>query len=303
MNPSVLEPEKMTKEEIIAAILQCTEELRHAPTVGELLTRTKVSLYAIRRTFGNYQRALKACGLERDGSGYTLSMDALFPDWAGVVRKLGRVPTITEYRLHGRHSYRPLVRHFGSWLAVPAGMLDYGREQKLEESWKDVMELTAKHLLDAQRPGGRQGRWPGRVRGAPVWSSMTIPQIQDDEPFYGELMNDGPMIYAPTNEAGVAVLFGAVARDLGFRIARVQNGFPDCEAMRVIAPGRLQRVLIEFEYESRNFLLHQHLATKCNMIVCWRHNWPECPLEVLELKKAIALSSQLNAENGGNGGK
>jgi hypothetical protein len=83
----------------------------------------------------------------------------------------------------------------------------------------------------------------------------------------------------------------------------VQNGFPDCEAMRVIAPGRLQRVLIEFEYESRNFLLHQHLATKCNMIVCWRHNWPECPLEVLELKKAIALSSQLNAENGGNGGK
>src|ERR1041385_7242476 len=68
MNPSVLEPEKMTKEEIIAAILQCTEELRHAPTVGELLTRTKVSLYAIRRTFGNYQRALKACGLERDGS-------------------------------------------------------------------------------------------------------------------------------------------------------------------------------------------------------------------------------------------
>ena len=85
----------------------------------------------------------------------------------------------------------------------------------------------------------------------------------------------------------MAVLFGAVARDLGFRIARVQNGYPDCEAMRVVAPGRLQRLFIEFEYESRNFLLHQHAPGRCNMIVCWRHNWPECPLEVLELSKAV----------------
>ena len=281
----------MTKEEIVAAILQCTEELRHAPSAGELTTRTKVSLYAIRRTFGNYQRALKACGLERDGSGYKLAMEDLFPDWAGVVRQLGRVPTITEYRLHGRHSYRPLVRHFGSWPAVPAGMLDYGREQKLEDAWKDVLELAAQHLLES--PGGRQGGWRRMLRRAPTSPLMEAPLIDNDEPFYGELMNDTPMIYAPINEAGVAVLFGAVARDLRFRIARVQNGFPDCEAMRVVAPGRLQRKLIEFEYESRNFRLHQHLAARCNMIVCWRHNWPECPLEVLELNGA--LSSQHSA--------
>jgi len=23
----------------------------------------------------------------------------------------------------------------------------------------------------------------------------------------------------------------------------------------------------------------------CDMIICWKHNWPECPLEVLELRK------------------
>jgi len=23
------------------------------------------------------------------------------------------------------------------------------------------------------------------------------------------------------------------------------------------------------------------------MIVCWKHNWPECPLEVLELSKLV----------------
>jgi hypothetical protein len=46
-------------------------------------------------------------------------------------------------------------------------------------------------------------------------------------------------------------------------------------------------VKIEFEYESKNFLLHQHVISGCDVIVCWRHNWPGCPLEVLELKSAM----------------
>jgi hypothetical protein len=51
---------------------------------------------------------------------------------------------------------------------------------------------------------------------------------------------------------------------------------------------------MEFELQSRNFLEHQHDPTKCDLIICWEHNWPECPLEVLELKtvlreKGIAL--------------
>ena len=48
----------------------------------------------------------------------------------------------------------------------------------------------------------------------------------------------GPLVYAPTNEAGVMVLFGAVAREQGFAITRVQQAFPDCEAMHEIEPER-----------------------------------------------------------------
>jgi hypothetical protein len=54
----------------------------------------------------------------------------------------------------------------------------------------------------------------------------------------------------------------------------------------------LQLVRIEFEQESRNFLKHMHLASECDLIVCWKHNWPECPLEVVELK--TVLSNQLS---------
>jgi hypothetical protein len=93
------------------------------------------------------------------------------------------------------------------------------------------------------------------------------------------------MLHVPTNEAGVLFLFAAMALELGYVATVVRTGFPDCEALREISPGRLQRVQIEFEYLSRNFLKHRHRVDKCDIIVCWINNWPECPLEVIELSK------------------
>jgi hypothetical protein len=96
-----------------------------------------------------------------------------------------------------------------------------------------------------------------------------------------------PMAYAPVNELGVIFLFGAMSWQLGFVIHKLQAEFPDCEAMRRVSEDRCQLVKIEFELESRNFLKHMHDPSKCDLIVCWRHNWPECPLEVLELRKLL----------------
>ena len=95
--------------------------------------------------------------------------------------------------------------------------------------------------------------------------------------------------HEPVNEEGVVFLFGMVAKELGYMIEAVQRGFPDCEAKRQIAAGRWQRARIEFEFESRNFRDHGHPASGCDVIVCWRHNWAECPeqLEVLELSNAV----------------
>ena len=67
----------------------------------------------------------------------------------------------------------------------------------------------------------------------------------------------------------------------------MQAGFPDCIAMRETAPGKWQRVRVEFEFESRNFRKHRHRQDRCDVIVCWVHNWKECPLEVVELSKVV----------------
>jgi hypothetical protein len=67
--------------------------------------------------------------------------------------------------------------------------------------------------------------------------------------------------------------------------------------MREIEPGRWQRVRIEFEYQSRNFLTHMHPLSGCDLIVCWENNWPECPLEVIELKKVIGNQQAAVGQN------
>ena len=101
----------------------------------------------------------------------------------------------------------------------------------------------------------------------------------------GEPFDRSPMTNAPVNELGVMVLFGMVAAGLGLQVESVQGKFPDCVAKRRVAPGKWQYLRIEFEYESKNFKLHGHDPKGCDMIVCWRHNWKECPesIEVVEL--------------------
>ncbi|MGZ4867641.1 MAG: hypothetical protein ACXV7C_10485, partial [Candidatus Angelobacter sp.] len=111
--------------------------------------------------------------------------------------------------------------------------------------------------------------------------------ILRDRPVYGRPLPWPELAHEPVNELGVVFVFGMMARRLGFVVHRLQAGFPDCIAMREVAPGMWQRVRIEFEFESRNFKRHNHRRDKCDVIVCWKHNWKDCPLDVVELGREI----------------
>ncbi len=102
----------------------------------------------------------------------------------------------------------------------------------------------------------------------------------------GDLIDFRGLVYSPINEQGVAFLFGKVAADLNMYVEEIKTGFPDCVARRFIGKG-WERIAIEFEFRSLGFKSHGHDPTQCDVIVCWQHNWPECPMEVVELRKAI----------------
>ncbi|MGD0859303.1 MAG: hypothetical protein ABR912_08280 [Terracidiphilus sp.] len=103
----------------------------------------------------------------------------------------------------------------------------------------------------------------------------------------GEFIDFRGLKHEPVNEQGVVFLFGMVARELGFVVEIVRTSFPDCEAKRRVGKDRWEKVKIEFEFRSRNFFTHGHDESSCDVIVCWENNWPDCPLEVIELSAEI----------------
>jgi len=102
----------------------------------------------------------------------------------------------------------------------------------------------------------------------------------------GDLINFRGLVYAPLNENGVVFLFGKVAEDLNMYVEEIKPGFPDCIARRFTGKG-WERLRVEFEFQSSNFKQHNHDPKDCDMIICWEHNWKDCPLEVIELKDRI----------------
>jgi hypothetical protein len=265
----------MTKQEMMTAIKECARKLGHAPSQTELAKMVNVSPRGIQKHFGKYSWALRACNLERT-SGQRLELDALFRDWGAVARKLKKVPSALEYTHLARYSETPLRKRFGSWVQVAQSFKDYAEKHGWTEEWRDVLETIAAQETkrgDAEEPDDGT-EWP---------------KILPDRPVYGAVMHECTLAHGPTNEMGVVYLFGALSARLGFVVMRIQPEFPDCEAMRQVGKNRWQWVRIEFEHESRNFLKHMHPVKGCDLIVCWKHNWPECPLEVVELSRAMRI--------------
>jgi len=272
---------KMTKEQLMAAIAEITDKLGHVPSHAELMRSGKVSGRQIVKHFGTYTRALRACNLERSTGGKKLPLEKLFLDWARVVRELKKIPSKAEYEHRGKHSDTPLKTRFGSWGQVPRYLKRYMEEQGLTEEWKDVMELIREY---------EQGQDGMEMAPTPE-CEHNKPRVMTDRPVYGPLLRPYPAIHGPINEDGVIYLFGTVSYRLGFVVTLIQGAFPDCYALRLVDVDRWQPVRIEFEYESRNFLRHLHDPKGCDIIVCWKHNWPECPLEVIELSKIVGERS------------
>lgn len=163
-----------------------------------------------------------------------------------------------------------------------AGRKDYISPLMNAES-ADLLRSVQEEMPEAFSEIGRAGK------NGPLWRKR---KVLRDRPVYGApAMHAGALGHVPTTEAGVLVAFGMIAAELGLVVLRVQTEFPDCEVLCEMEPGRWQRLRVEFEFESRNFLRHHHDANGCDMIVCWVHNWAECPenIEVVELSKLMAF--------------
>lgn len=272
----------VTAEQIVAHIRELAETLGRPPSRAEFQSRAGIREYHVLKHFDSWNDAVSAAGLSPNVQNQPVDPELLLKDWGELVRKLGKSPPRSTYRKLGRFSPGTFDKKFGQWSLVPAAFQQFasGRAE-----WSDVAKTVA--LAASSRPE----------------PSLPVPRVDSprqatslkltDRQTYGDPIDFRGLRHAPVNEQGVVFLFGIVARELGYLVEAVQQGFPDCEAKRQIRSGQWQRVRIEFEFESRNFADHGHSPDGCDVIVCWRDNWAERPdeLEVLELSKVLARLS------------
>ena len=279
----------MTKEEVKAGLLACAQKLGRTPKYEEVRQMTRISRFWVQKYFTTLSHALREAGVDPQGSGHRVETQALLEDWAMTARRLQKLPSLTEYRKEGRYSIRPFYDRCGGWTGVPEVFRNWCRQMESGEKWEDVLTLVSRREQQIAENGFRM---PEMNEGAVLKDDgRQRRKIKLDRPVFGPpmgMLSPVPgMVYEPVNEQGTVFVFGHVAERLGLWVERIQSEFPDCEVMREVAPGRWQRLRVEIEYESRNYAKHAHPLGGCDMIVCWIHNWPECPIEVIELRSVI----------------
>jgi hypothetical protein len=267
------------KQHIIDSIARIASELGRAPSHSKFIARSGISAYSIMRSFKCWNDAVRAAGLRPNRRCVKIEERALLEDWGRHVRRNRGIPTRYAYRRKGKYEPSTLERRFGPWSRVPKAFRKFAKGKR---EWSDVVALLRVR---------KRKKTPERKRSAASCASPNKVKHMAlrDRPAYGNPIDFHGLRHEPVNEQGVVLLFGMVAKQLGFLVEAVQKGFPDCEAKRQIGPERWQRVTIEFEFESRNFRDHRHPLHGCDIIVCWRHNWDDCPkhIEVVELSSVV----------------
>ena len=117
-------------------------------------------------------------------------------------------------------------------------------------------------------------------------SDKALPANERKRSIVGDPINFEGLIYGPLNENGVIFLFSKIHDKLGINIEAIQPGFPDAKGRRKIRKG-WEDIWIEFEFKSSQFKVHGHDPKDCDAIICWEHDWKDCPIEVIELKTKI----------------
>lgn len=252
---------------IVSRLKEEAEALGRLPTKREFWRSTRIPLKTVKKLFGGHRGLLQAAGFEPFGSRRLVRNEVLLRAMRDAFVAARGIVGRDLFHRHCRHDIRTVVKRWGSWPAACAALRD----------WLEINEPSFPYLSALRE----------RCRGLKaVVSPLPL------APRCGELMRFRALDHAPTSESAVIFLFGLVAQELGFVLDSVAAAYPDAIGRRRVGQG-WRHVRIEFELQSRNFREHGHNPSQCDLIVCWQDNWPECPLEVLELRREIATLPNL----------
>jgi hypothetical protein len=267
------------REEYISEIRRISTKLGvlHL-TQKDFARNSKMGISTICNTFGSWNRAIEAAGLQTMKNYIpahpTIPDIELLEEIIRLTNELRKKPSIREMNALGKYSVRPYLKRWGSY--------SKGRELAyLKLGYPDLTDVVTDPARTPLIIDTNRTFIPDTFK--PRQTSVKK-KVQ-----FGEPIDFRGLRFAPINEQGVVYLFGMISRELGFLIESIRTEYPDCEGKRCVdkKENRWEHILIEFEFKSSNFRDHFHSSEDCDLIVCWIHDWEDCPVEVLELRSSI----------------
>ena len=271
-----------SKDDLIAAARAVAEKLgTRKLSIAEFRDATRIGPRRVYRHFGTWRAFCAAAGLEPRQSASVIPDETIFRALHDAFIACGGVLAGPEVERRLPFCRNVLYRRSGSW---PGAMRDFAAWAKSDApDFPYPAELEAR--IARQRIRVRRAAASAAQPGAPACGP---PWPATGARLTGDPLHDRPLQNEPINESGVVLAFGMLAKELGFLVDSVGAAFPDCIARRRVGERRWETVRIEFEYRSHNFVEHRHDPNGCDLIVCWEHDWPDCPIEVLALRAAMA---------------
>jgi len=289
----------MTNDEMIDALqkISANSELSKVPR-HLFLKETGLSIRQVYKAFGSYNNLIKSAGLVPTIFPQTgepiYSDENLLAEMVQVLHLPDSKPTRIFFEKNASISTSAIERRFGGWINALIRCVELLDSEQDAHLINQIMEHKAlarknRHQKTTIIKQDNHSKTETEITNTSNDLRIQSNFPKDSSNYYGDFINFGGLQHTPVNEQGVVFLFGMICQKLGYVVETIQSGFPDCEAKRQIPGGKSkwQRVRIEFEFESKTFRSHGHDPRQCDIIVCWENNWPECPIEVLELKSTI----------------
>ena len=260
--------------EVISELKRIAKE-NNTDTISQRLFRenSNISISKIQRRF-SFSELVKRAGLKPDTSRKKKTDDELWEELLRVCIKLNEIPGRLKFERNSNFSDTIYIKRWRNWDKVLINFKEWLKINKPSSEFINLLpdKERIKKISDIKIPSTKG--W--------VWQSKK-------EIVYGPPIDFRGLRHEPVNEQGVVFLFGKISEEIGFSIEAIRTDYPDCDGKRLVDRNKnlWETVSIEFEYKSSNFIEHGHDSSKCDVIICWIHDWLECPLEVIELKEII----------------
>ncbi|RKX19619.1 MAG: hypothetical protein DRP26_03140 [Candidatus Zixiibacteriota bacterium] len=115
----------------------------------------------------------------------------------------------------------------------------------------------------------------------------------------GELIGKRGIVYAPVNQSGVLLIFSRLLDEFEMLVEETADDCSYLIARRRVDSGRQgvvhwEKIKILLVYRSSE--LKDNDDIEGDLLICWHHDWPDCPLEAFQLKSLFKEESSSKTE-------